>query len=76
MEHLSRLVNLEITQSNWTLVGVTKKGPHISHTLFIDDVFLFAEETTKNACIIMDVLNDFFASSGLNMNTTKSKIFF
>lgn len=50
MEHLSRPINQQINQSNWTAIAIKKNGPFISHTLFADDVFLFVEATIDNAC--------------------------
>lgn len=76
MEHLSRLINQQINQSNWTTIAIKKNGPFISHTLFADDVFLFVEATIDNAHTIMNVPTEFFSSSGLNMNPNKSKNFF
>lgn len=73
MEYLSRLINQEIIQSNWFPIAFTRKGPLISLTLFVDDIFLFDEASIENATTISNVLDNFFSSSGLSMNTCKSK---
>lgn len=44
--------------ANWTPIAITTVGPLISHTLFVDDVFLFAEATLDNVSTILNVLND------------------
>lgn len=71
MEHLFTLIHNQVHLSNWTPIAITKQGPHISHTLFADDIFLFAEAIEENAHIILQVLDEFFYVSGLNMNANK-----
>lgn len=70
------LINTQVTMANWTPIAITTVGPLISHTLFADDVFLFAEATLDNASTILNVLNGFSTYSGLIINLNKSKIFF
>lgn len=76
MEYLSRIMIQEIRQSNWSPISITRKGLQISHTLFANNMFLFAEASIKNASTISNVLNKFFCTNGLSMNKSKSKIFF
>lgn len=76
MEFLSMLINQQVSIGSWQPTPVTSKGPNISHTLFADDVFLFAEATHQNATTISYVLQDFTTHSGLQINCNKSKVFF
>lgn len=63
MEFLSLLIHYQISQHNWTPISISRHGPHISHTLFADDVFLFAEATISNTHSILSVLQDFSTHS-------------
>lgn len=49
MEFLSMLINQQVSIGSWQPTPVTSKGSNMSHTLFADDVFLFAEATHQNA---------------------------
>lgn len=56
-------------QTNWKPIVITKeKALHLLN--------LFAKATKENAHTILKVLNEFFSSSGLNMNAKKSKIYY
>lgn len=52
MKFLSLLIYHNISSGNWTPISLSSNGPSISHTLFADDVFLFAESTESNVLSI------------------------
>lgn len=71
IEFLSLLIHNQVANKNWHLIPITPTGPYISHTLFADDVFLFAEASISSAKTISNVIDDFTYYSGLHINYTK-----
>lgn len=61
--------------ANWTPIAITTVGPLISHTLFVDDVFLFAEATLDNVSTILNVLNDSLLIVNLSSTWINQKYF-
>lgn len=76
MKFLSLLIHNPVTKGFWTPIPITSHDPFISHTLFEDDVFLFAEAISQYTKVILHVLEDFTHYSGLHINYTKSKNLF
>lgn len=76
MKFLSLLIHNQVTKGFWTPIPITSHDPFISHTLFEDDVFLFAEAISQYTKVILHVLEDFTHHSGLHINYTKSKNLF
>lgn len=70
------LIQHQISLCLWKPIQISNQGPLISHTLFADDIFLFAEASLSNAQSINMVLNTFANTSGLSVNKNKSKFFF
>lgn len=60
MKFLSMLIHNQVISGNWKPIKITKSRPQISHTLFTEDVFLFAEVTIENALSISSVLDFFY----------------
>lgn len=49
MEFLSTLIQHQIDVDRWTPIPITPTSPHILHTHFADDIFLFIEAYLLNA---------------------------
>ena len=73
MEKLSLSIQQKVQSGVWKPIQVSKGGPQSSHILFVDDVMLFCEASTKQVKIVMDTFEDFCSASGLRINTLKSK---
>lgn len=65
-----------VNNGDWNPLKFGREGPSISHLMFADDIILIAEVSSTNASNIMQVLNHFGASSGQQINRTKSRLFF
>ncbi|GAU12283.1 hypothetical protein TSUD_141910 [Trifolium subterraneum] len=57
-------------------VRLSRNGPPLSHLFFADDVLLFAKATKSQALNIASTLKSFADYSGLQVNVSKSKVFF
>lgn len=66
----------QVKLNNWTPISPCEGCPLISHTLFADDIFLFAEANHTNITAIHNVLSKFSNISGLSINYSKFKLFF
>ncbi|GAU26057.1 hypothetical protein TSUD_225190 [Trifolium subterraneum] len=60
----------------WKPVRLSRNGPPLSHLFFADDVLLFAKATKSQALNIASTLKSFADYSGLQVNVSKSKVFF
>ncbi|PNY07262.1 ribonuclease H [Trifolium pratense] len=60
----------------WKSVRLSRNGPPLSHLFFADDVLLFAKATKSQALNIASRLKSFADYSGLQVNVSKSKVFF
>ena len=73
MEKLSRSIQQKVLSGIWKPIQVSKGGPQLSHILFDDDVMLFCEVSPEQVKVVMDTLEEFCSTSGLRINTLKSK---
>lgn len=74
METLTFLINKKVGSRNWTPVGF--RDVTISHLLYANDVLLFAKVNNKSIKAINAVLESFMPLSGLNINLSKSSVWF
>lgn len=74
MELLSSLIEIEVHNKRWNAPKF--KDIAISHLLYANDVLLFAKVNKKSVKSIDGVLKKFLNASGLNINTSKSSIWF
>lgn len=63
-------------QSLQSPIRLTRRGPLISHLLFFDHVILFAEASLSKEEMIWDCVKYFSRCSGLNVNLSKTCVFF
>jgi hypothetical protein len=76
VEGLSRAIKAAIIDHS--LSGLTPHGisPPISHSQFVDDILLMGVPTTREALRIRSIINLFCEASGMEVNLSKSQIFF
>lgn len=74
MEGFSRLMDLSV-KKQW-ISPLRRRSTSISHTLYADDVMVYAHATTTSARGIAKVLERFAAYSGLVPNLQKCSVFF
>ncbi|XP_040372858.1 uncharacterized protein LOC112194030 [Rosa chinensis] len=75
MEKLSHLIQSTVDIGAWKAVRASQSGPKISHLFFADDLMLFSEATSDQACIIKQCLDTFCSLSGQAVSYEKSLIF-
>lgn len=74
MEVLTQIINKNVATNKWSPVKI--KDIKLSHLLYADDVLLFAKVNKKTIKAINSSLKDFMSFSGLNINLSKSSIWF
>lgn len=57
-------------------VKTCKKGPTVSHMLFVDDIYLFCKADSRDANRVIEILNVYERASGQRVNREKSIVFF
>ncbi|KAK5771002.1 hypothetical protein PVK06_047171 [Gossypium arboreum] len=75
-EGLSSLMRSAMKKGDIKGLKACRRGPQISHLLFVDDCIIFGEATTLGACKIKDVLKEYEKCSGQCVNFEKSMVFF
>nr|AIK35195.1 LINE-type retrotransposon LIb DNA [Ipomoea batatas] len=75
MERLAYDIQSKVTAGCWKPIKISRGGIGISHLFFADDLMLFGEATERQAKIMIDCLNTFSSTSGLQVNLSKSTIF-
>lgn len=68
VENLSNMINLITASGDWTGLKASKHSTPISHLFFTDDLILFAKANKNNCDCIMEVLSEFFETSGQKIN--------
>jgi len=76
VEGMSRAIKAAIIDHS--LFGLTPHGisPPISHSQFVDDILLMEVPTTREALHIRSIINLFCEASSMEVNLSKSQIFF
>ena len=57
-------------------IKVAHQGPTVTHQQFVDDTMLMGTPTVKEARTFNKVLSTFLDALGMEINLTKSKLFF
>lgn len=75
MEVLSKLIDRAVESGNMRLHPLCSE-PRVTHLLFADDLFVFSDGSRHSLTGIASVMNVFKEFSGLDMNPSKSELFF
>ncbi|KAH1063899.1 hypothetical protein J1N35_028886 [Gossypium stocksii] len=75
-ERLSALMRLAKKKGLIKGAKASRKGPEISHLLFVDDCVLFGEATDKGVRVLKDILKEYKVCSGQCVNFDKSTVYF
>ncbi|KAA3469492.1 reverse transcriptase [Gossypium australe] len=73
---LSTLIRLAVREGALKGVKASRRGPEVSHLLFVDDCILFGEATKERAGFLKEILKSYEQCSGQYVNFNKSMIFF
>nr|KYP69646.1 Transposon TX1 uncharacterized [Cajanus cajan] len=73
MERLALRISELLHEGQWKPVQLSPGGLPLSHLLFADDILLFGQALEDQARLMASVLEEFSRSSGLKVNSTKSK---
>lgn len=76
IDKLPHVINDVVETRKWDCIKVGRKGPKISHLMFVNDLLLFGKATETQVQCVMDILNTFCASSGQRISLEKSYILF
>ncbi|XP_028548140.1 uncharacterized protein LOC110109801 [Dendrobium catenatum] len=74
MDSFSCLIDEHANMRNFK--GISVGDFHISHLLYADDLIVFGEANNSNCSNLIDILDYFFACSGLYTNNQKSSVSF
>ncbi|KAK9990862.1 hypothetical protein SO802_025847 [Lithocarpus litseifolius] len=75
-EVLSRLLEKELMNKNFSGIKASQRGPTITHVMYADDIVLFSKAGIKDAHCLVRVLNKYCRWSGQRINFNKSGVFF
>eukprot|EP00253_Pinus_taeda_P031168 PITA_31168 len=75
-EGLGRSISQEIQTNQLKGIKAMHQGPIVTHQQFVDDTMLMGTPTIKEAQTFNKVLSTFSDASGMEINLTKSKLFF
>ncbi|KAL0000485.1 hypothetical protein SO802_014266 [Lithocarpus litseifolius] len=75
-EVLSRLLEKELVNKNFSGIKASQRGPTITHVMYADDIVLFSKAGIKDAHCLVRVLNKYCRWSGQKINFNKSGVFF
>ena len=76
LERLCHQIEVAVGRKEWKPIGLSQRGPKLSHVCFADDLILFAEASVAQVRVIRKVLETFCLASGQKVSLEKSKIFF
>lgn len=76
IEYLSMLIFGKTRHKEWNSYIFKNSGPTIPHLLFADDILLFSKANIKNITATNEILTNFSNLSGLQINPSKSKVWF
>lgn len=76
LERLFQLIQVAVGEGAWKPIKMTRSCPMISHPAFADDLLLFAEASSAQATIMIQILEAFCNSSGQKVSLEKTRVFF
>ncbi|GLT28349.1 hypothetical protein SLA2020_032890 [Shorea laevis] len=75
MEKLSHKIQSRVQSKLWKPFKISRGALALSHLFFADDLMLFCEASQEQVEVVMDCLTKFSKESGLEINSTKSKLY-
>jgi Reverse transcriptase (RNA-dependent DNA polymerase) len=76
MEFLSKWIDRTLLEGKIKGIRVTPQAPTLTHSIYADDLIVFAQATVQEVAYLQDVLHSFGECSGLRINPSKSIIWF
>jgi len=76
VEGLSILIHKVVNIGDIHREQVCRGAPMVSHLLFVDDCFLFCRANVVEAQRLLTILKTYEATSGQEINLSKSEVFF
>lgn len=76
MEGLGRTIKHAKVTGKIQGLQLSENGQALTHQQFVDDTMLQGIPTVKEALAYKQILNDFTKATGMEVNLSKSKIFF
>ena len=73
VEGLSRAVKEAIRLGNF-IGQQLAQNLHISHFLFVDDIFIFFSGSVRDLCALDDIIKIFSKATGMDINVGKSTV--
>lgn len=64
LDTLPHMIKAVVGNGNWIGLKARRKGPMISHLMFVNDLLLFGKATNRHMVRIKQILNDFCGMSG------------
>lgn len=65
-----------LTTHRWKCIIVKNKTVNITHLAFFDDIIIFCQGNNEGLNEILQILHNFYQSSGQMINYSKSQIIF
>lgn len=75
MERSSYWIEAKVQQGAWKAIKASRRGPHVTYLIFVDDILLFAE-ASKEKSILIKELQEFCDASGKKVKFCKFIAFF
>lgn len=69
MKELCLLIQKKTDRKEWHPIHLSRRGPGLSHLLFVNDVLLFASASVTQARVIRHTLIEFYGATGMMVNT-------
>lgn len=76
MERLSQMINVAVDSNLWKPIQLGRKGPKLSHLVFVDDLILYVEAFMNQVEIVNACLHFFCESLGEKASKEKTSFFF
>ncbi|KAK8515780.1 hypothetical protein V6N12_075803 [Hibiscus sabdariffa] len=76
MERLGHRILHAVSDGSWRPFRLVRAGVPISYLFFVDDLFLYAQASPDQGCLIDHILTEFGHYSGHKVNRQKSQVYF
>jgi len=76
IDKLSHLISHAVETREWKALRAKRRGPIVSHLMFVDDMLIFSEATEVQMRCIISIVEKFCSLSGQEVSQEKTSIFF